>query len=48
MELIVFELDGTLLDSGGSISDYMRDTLAALAHRRVAYTVANGRCIARN
>ncbi|MGB5488030.1 MAG: HAD family hydrolase [Lysobacterales bacterium] len=45
MELIVFDLDGTLLDSGGSISDYTRDTLAALAHRGVAYTVATGRTL---
>lgn len=45
MELIVFDLDGTLLDSSGSISDYTRDTLAALAHRGVAYTVATGRAL---
>lgn len=45
MELIVFDLDGTLLDSSGSISDYTRDTLAALAQQGVAYTVATGRTL---
>ena len=45
MELIVFDLDGTLLDSSGSISNYTRDTLAALAQRGVAYTVATGRTL---
>ncbi|KAA9132729.1 HAD family phosphatase [Marinihelvus fidelis] len=45
MELIVFDLDGTLLDRGGAISDYTRDTLAALAERDVAYTVATGRTL---
>jgi Cof subfamily protein (haloacid dehalogenase superfamily) len=45
MELIVFDLDGTLLDGGGRISDYTRDTLAALADRGVAYTVATGRTL---
>ncbi len=45
MELIVFDLDGTLLDGSGSISDFTRDTLAALAQRGVAYTVATGRTL---
>jgi Cof subfamily protein (haloacid dehalogenase superfamily) len=45
MELIVFDLDGTLLDDRGSISDYTRDTLAALSERGVAYTVATGRTL---
>jgi len=45
MELIVFDLDGTLLDHRGSISDYTRDTLAALSERGVAYTVATGRTL---
>jgi Cof subfamily protein (haloacid dehalogenase superfamily) len=45
MELIVFDLDGTLLDGSGSISDYTRDTLAALAQQGVAYTVATGRTL---
>ena len=46
MELIVFDLDGTLLDSRGQLSRYTRDTLAALSERGVAYTVATGRAVA--
>jgi hypothetical protein len=45
MELIVFDLDGTLLDCRGEISPYTRDTLAALSRRGVAYTVATGRTL---
>lgn len=45
MELIVFDLDGTLLDRSGQISVYTRDTLAALSERGVAYTVATGRTL---
>lgn len=45
MELIVFDLDGTLLDSRGTISDYTRDTLVALANKGIAYTVATGRTL---
>jgi len=45
LELIVFDLDGTLLDGGARISPYTRDTLAALADRGIAYTVATGRTL---
>jgi Cof subfamily protein (haloacid dehalogenase superfamily) len=45
MELIVFDLDGTLLDGQGSLSPLTRETLAALADRGVAYTVATGRTL---
>ncbi len=45
MELIVFDLDGTLLDAGGQLSGYTRDTLAALSRQGVAYTVATGRTL---
>jgi hypothetical protein len=45
MELIVFDLDGTLLDSRGAVSDYTRETLAKLADLGVAYTVATGRTL---
>lgn len=45
MELIVFDLDGTLLDRQGAISGYTRDTLASLADLGVAYTVATGRTL---
>ena len=45
MELIVFDLDGTLLDSQGAVSDYTRDTLVRLSDLGVAYTVATGRTL---
>jgi Cof subfamily protein (haloacid dehalogenase superfamily) len=45
MELIVFDLDGTLLNSRGQLSPFTRDTLALLAKRGVAYTVATGRTL---
>ena len=45
MELVVFDLDGTLLNSDSVISTYTRDTLRLLAERDVAYTVATGRTL---
>ncbi len=45
MELIVFDLDGTLLNERGRISQGTGDTLAALAERGIAYTVATGRSL---
>ncbi len=45
MELIVFDLDGTLLNKQAAISPYTRETLAALAERGIAYTVATGRTL---
>ena len=45
MELIVFDLDGTLLNSRSEISPFTRDTLRALAERNIAYTVATGRTL---
>ncbi len=45
MELIVFDLDGTLLNRQGEISTYTRDTLASLSKRGIAYTVATGRTL---
>ncbi len=45
MELIVFDLDGTLLNKQSEISPYTRDTLRALSDRKVAYTVATGRML---
>ena len=45
MELIVFDLDGTLLDAKGAISDYTRETLVELSKKGVAYTVATGRTL---
>ncbi|MFN2287756.1 MAG: HAD family hydrolase [Chromatocurvus sp.] len=45
MELIVFDLDGTLLDRSSTISTFTRDTLGLLRDRSVAYTVATGRTL---
>lgn len=45
MELVVFDLDGTLLNSDSTISPYTRDTLVYLAQRGIAYTVATGRTL---
>lgn len=43
MELVVFDLDGTLLNAQHGISAYTRETLAMLSRRGIAYTVATGR-----
>lgn len=45
MDLIVFDLDGTLLDASSRISPYTRETLAILAERDILYTVATGRAL---
>jgi len=45
MELIVFDLDGTLLNSDSVISPYTRETLLRLERRGIAYTVATGRTL---
>lgn len=45
MELIVFDLDGTLLNRASEISDYTSDTLKLLSDRDIAYTVATGRTL---
>lgn len=45
MDLIVFDLDGTLLDASSRISPFTRETLALLAERDVLYTVATGRAL---
>jgi Cof subfamily protein (haloacid dehalogenase superfamily) len=45
MELIVFDLDGTLLDKSAVISPYTRETLRRLGERGIAYTVATGRTL---
>ncbi len=45
MELVVFDLDGTLLDGSSSISGYTSETLKLLAERGIAYTVATGRTL---
>ena len=45
MELVVFDLDGTLLNRESSISDYTSETLRLLSDRDIAYTVATGRTL---
>lgn len=45
MELIVFDLDGTLLNEDSAISDYTSETLKLLAEHEIAYTVATGRTL---
>jgi Cof subfamily protein (haloacid dehalogenase superfamily) len=45
VELIVFDLDGTLLNQESAISDYTSETLRLLAEHEIAYTVATGRTL---
>lgn len=45
MELIVFDLDGTLLNRSSAISEYTSETLKLLSQREIAYTVATGRTL---
>ena len=45
MELVVFDLDGTLLNRDSEISDYTSETLRLLTERDIAYTVATGRTL---
>ncbi|MEJ2257144.1 MAG: HAD-IIB family hydrolase [Woeseiaceae bacterium] len=45
MELVVFDLDGTLLNRESVITDFTRRTLQLLTERDIAYTVATGRTL---
>jgi len=45
MELVVFDLDGTLLNRESVIADYTSETLRLLTERDIAYTVATGRTL---
>ena len=45
LELVVFDLDGTLLNRRSSISEDTAATLKQLADRGIAYTVATGRTL---
>ena len=45
MELVVFDLDGTLLDAASEVSGHTRETLRRLRERGIAYTVATGRTL---
>jgi len=43
MDLIFFDLDGTLLNKHSEISTFTKDTLMLLSEKNIAYTVATGR-----
>jgi hypothetical protein len=43
MDLIFFDLDGTLLNDASQISTFTRETLALLRDKNIAYTLATGR-----
>ena len=45
MELVVFDLDGTLLNGESEISAYTSETLKLLSARKIAYTIATGRTL---
>jgi HAD-superfamily hydrolase, subfamily IIB len=43
MDLIFFDLDGTLLNKSSEISSFTKETLGLLGERDIAFTVATGR-----
>ncbi|MBT7333916.1 MAG: HAD family hydrolase [Gammaproteobacteria bacterium] len=43
MDLVVFDLDGTLLDARSKISPFTRRTLERLSEKEILFTVATGR-----
>lgn len=45
MDLIVFDLDGTLLNSTAQISPFTRDTLSLMTDKGIPYTLATGRTL---
>jgi Cof subfamily protein (haloacid dehalogenase superfamily) len=45
MDLIFFDLDGTLLNDASQISPFTKDTLSLLRDKNIAYTVATGRTL---
>lgn len=45
MDLVVFDLDGTLLNKQAEISPFTRDTLALMHDKGISYTVATGRTL---
>lgn len=45
MNLVVFDLDGTLLDADSTISAFTRQTLELLTENGIAYTIATGRTL---
>jgi 5-amino-6-(5-phospho-D-ribitylamino)uracil phosphatase len=45
VELLVFDLDGTLLNQYSEISPYTQETLALLSSKGISYTLATGRTL---
>ena len=45
MTLVVFDMDGTLLDAQSRISPFTSETLALLRKNNIAYTIATGRTL---
>jgi len=45
MDLVVFDLDGTLLNANSEISAFTQETLQKLAQAGIAFTVATGRTL---
>lgn len=45
MELIVFDLDGTLLNEHSQISSFTQETLGLMSDNKIAYTLATGRTL---
>jgi Cof subfamily protein (haloacid dehalogenase superfamily) len=43
MDLIFFDLDGTLLNDASEISPFTKETLVLLSEKNIAYTLATGR-----
>ena len=43
MDLIFFDLDGTLLNDASEISLFTKETLVLLSEKNIAYTIATGR-----
>lgn len=43
MHLVVFDLDGTLLNAGSELSSFTRETLDLMREAGIAYTIATGR-----
>ena len=43
MDLIFFDLDGTLLNSESEISNFTKETLVKLQENGIAYSAATGR-----
>jgi len=45
MDLIFFDLDGTLLNQASEISPFTRETLSLLREKNIAFTIATGRSL---